>query len=143
MSFGSRRPTQQLNIHCSKCGGVTVRFESFVADGVVFEMVGNKLSEMMAFISASPEVVLCSECTAKAEAEAEERRLRLRDKVRRQMEPKPSAPAILEQPASYLQSNGQRKESKLLRVRSKKEVDNDRLTPRRAASTRERVTSER
>jgi hypothetical protein len=103
-------------------------------------MVGNKLSEMMAFISASPEVVLCSECTAKAEAEAEERRLRLRDKVRRQMEPKPSAPAILEQPASYPQSNGQ---NKLLRARSKKEVDKDGLTPRRAVSTREQVTSER
>jgi hypothetical protein len=106
-------------------------------------MVGNKLSEMMAFISASPEVVLCSECTAKAEAEAEERRLRLRDKVRRQMEPKPSAPTILEQPASYPQSNGQRKESKLLRARSKKEVDGNGLTPRRAVSTREQVTSER
>ena len=143
MSFGPRRPTQQLNIHCSKCGSVTVRFESFVADGDVFEMVGNKLSEMLAFISASPEVVLCSECTAKADAEAEERRLRLRDKVRRQMEPTPFAPTASEQPALYPQSNGPKRESKLPPVRSEKEVNTDGPTPRRAVSTREQGNSER
>ena len=109
----------------------------------MFEMVGNKLSEMMAFISASPEEVLCSECTAKAEAEAEARRLRLREKVRRQMELKPSATEISEQPASYFPSNVQRKESKLQRVGSKKEVDKDVPKARRAISTREQVNSER
>src|ERR1700736_2430246 len=46
-TFGSRRPTQQLNIACNDCGAIANRFESVVADGAIFEMVGNKLSEMM------------------------------------------------------------------------------------------------
>jgi len=81
-----RRPTQQLNIRCSRCGVVTVRFESWVADGHVFEMVGNKLSEMMAFLSVNNSQVLCTPCSELAITEAEERRRQERERVRQQME---------------------------------------------------------
>src|ERR1700737_2535511 len=99
-TFGSRRPTQQLNIACNDCGAITVRFESFVADGAIFEMVGNKLSEMMAFLSASPELVRCTSCTEKAVAAAEAHRQRERDRIRQQMELKPSSEPHA-QPAMY------------------------------------------
>ena len=140
MSFSSRRPTQHLNIRCSNCGVITVRFESFVADGLIFEMVGNKLSEMIAFISASPDVILCSACTEKAAVEEQNRRHRKREQIMHQMELRPAVPADPdpEQPAIYPQTRLQRKETK---VRAEREVETIRPIPRRAFSQRETMPS--
>lgn len=103
MVFGTPRPTQQLNIHCSRCGDTTIRFESWVAEGQIFEMVGNKLSEMLSFLSASPDIVLCSKCTADVAAEAENRRRRQRERIRQQMEinPTTTGPLASTEPATY------------------------------------------
>ena len=49
-------------------------------------MVGNKLSEMMAFLSVNNNEVLCSPCAELAAAEAEVRRQRDRERIRQQME---------------------------------------------------------
>lgn len=141
----SRRPTQQLNIHCSNCRAVTVRFESFAADGVVFEMLGQKLSEMMSFISASPEVVLCSTCAAQAAAEAENRRLQHRDRLIQQLEIRPTAStptSTSEQPATYATANTRSKASKL-QHKSQREGEAIRPLPRRAVSNREQISSVR
>jgi hypothetical protein len=86
MAFTARRPTQQLNIHCSNCGAITVHFESFIADGQIFEMVGTKLSEILAFMSTTPDVVLCEPCTALAAQESKNRWNAERDRIMREME---------------------------------------------------------
>jgi hypothetical protein len=145
MSFGSRRPTQHLNIRCSNCGVITVRFESFVADGLVFEMVGNKLSEMIAFISASPDVILCSACTEKATAEEQNRRQRKREQIMQQMELRPTVlvdPEPEPEPAAmYPQTRLKRKETKARAERE--QVETLRPIPRRAFSQRETMPSAR
>jgi hypothetical protein len=142
MSFGSRRPTQQLNIACNDCGTITVRFESFVADGAIFEMVGTKLSEMMAFLSASPELVRCTACTERAVADSEYRRQQERDRIRRQMEVQPLSPGPHDQPAMYGQSSahdsdGNRNQARNYRV-------GDTPSPlRRAKTQRDQGTTSR
>jgi len=146
MTFNTRRPTQHLNINCSDCGVLTVRFESFVADGHIFEMVGNKLSEMMAFISASPDVVLCTACTEKAASEAENRRNRQRELLMKQMELRPSAAPTNpdpEQPALYVQTKSQRREAQARTEREKEAVETVKPRPRRAVSSREKATTSR
>jgi hypothetical protein len=146
MSSSSRRPAQHLNIHCNNCGAVIVRFESFVADGAVYEMVGTKLSEMISFISASPNSVLCSDCVEQAAAEAECRRLKQRERIRQQMELTPStpitAPGVSEQPATYSPAGTQRK---LNRTQSKNQKKEEVVLPmpRRAFSNREKYSSSR
>jgi len=118
-----------------------VRFESFVADGLISEMVGQKLSEMIAFISASPDIILCSACTEKAAVEAQNRRNRRRDRILQQMELRPTAPADPdpEQPAIYPQTRLQRRETKARHERE--EVETIRPIPRRAFSKRETMPS--
>jgi len=144
--MSSRRPTQRLNIHCSNCGAVTVRFESFVVDGTVFEMVGQKLSEMLSFISTSPEAVLCTACTEEAAAEAENRRLEQRERIRQQMELQSAVPAVPPgasgQPATYSTASPQRKQSKL-QPRVQAHIESARPAPRRAVSNKELYTSVR
>ena len=118
-----------------------MRFESFVAEGVIFEMVGNKLSEMIAFISASPGVILCTACTEKVALEEQNRRQRKRERIMQQMELRPTAPADPdpEQPAIYPQARLQRKETKTRAERD--EVETIRPIPRRAFSQRETMPS--
>ena len=146
MAFTTRRPTQHLNINCSDCGALTVKFESFVADGTVFEIVGKKLSEMMAFISASPDVVLCTACTAKAASEEQERRNRQRERIMQQMELPPTAPVVdPERPAIYPKSQPklQRRETKGKAEQENRVVETAKHKPRRAFSGREKPTTSR
>jgi hypothetical protein len=117
-----------------------------VADGHIFEMVGSKLSEMMAFISASPEVVLCTACTTKAASEAETRRLKKRERIQQQMELRPAAstvPEVSDLPATYPQAGSQRKRDSKVQANSQDDVVTIRPEPRRAFSTREPITSSR
>jgi hypothetical protein len=138
MVFGTPRPTQQLNIHCSKCGDVTIRFESWVAEGQIFEMVGNKLSEMLSFLSASPDIVLCSKCTADAAAEAQNRRQRQRDRIRQQMEvgPSTSGRVTSTEPATYMpdhsSTSGPRSDT-----RAARDPEYSRSLPNRSNTNRE------
>lgn len=108
-------------------------------------MVGHKLSEMMAFISASPDVVLCSACTAKAASEAQSRRNRQRERIMQQMELRPTAPVDSDQPALYSRTKSQRRESKAKadKEKEKEVVETVKPVPRRAFSTREKATSSR
>jgi len=137
MSFSSRRPTQQLNIRCSKCGSPVVKFESFVSEGEIFEMVGTKLSEMMAFIHAAPESILCTSCTTKAAEDAALQRQLERERIYRRMEMRPDHPqaenmqqTAYGQPATLPKRDANKKESGFLR-----------LLPRRALSTTERKSN--
>jgi hypothetical protein len=139
MVFGTPRPTQQLNIHCSRCGDTTIRFESWVAEGQIFEMVGNKLSEMFSFLSASPDIVLCSKCTADVAAETENRRLRQRDRLRQQMElpPRTDGPVTSTEPATYMSergnTNGTRSDT-----RATRDAEYSRSLPNRSNTHREK-----
>jgi hypothetical protein len=112
MDFKSRKPTQQLTIYCKDCGNSVVRFESFVAEGSVFEKVGQKLSELMAFVTASPEAVRCSLCIARLASENQNRRLVERDRLRQQMELPPAPLNSLEQPATFVPSNSADRDKK-------------------------------
>ena len=120
-----------------------MRFESFVADGLVFEMVGKKLSEMIAFISASPDVILCTACTEKAAVEEQNRRHRKREQIMHQMALRPTVAADPEpepeQPAMYPQTRLQRKETKARAERE--QMETIRPIPRRAFSQRETMPS--
>jgi len=140
--FRNRRPTQHLNIHCSRCGIVTVRFESWVAEGNVFEMVGHKLSEMMAFLSINNSQVLCTPCAALAASEAEDRRLREKNRIRQQLEPIASQAAQFssEEPAIYDDEG-----ITSLRVRQEDQTEStgNGSLPRRANTQRARTVSHR
>jgi len=127
MSLSSRRPTQYLNINCTDCGVVTVRFESFVGDGPVFQMVGTKLSEIMAFVSQLPDVVLCTACQEKRGLAEKNRKQLQRERLLKQMELPSMAPQEdVDKPARYpLKSEREDKASK-------------NWLPRRAASAREK-----
>jgi hypothetical protein len=99
-----RNPTQQLKLHCSRCGVLTVRFESWVAEGQVYGMVGKKVSEMMDFLRVTDTQVLCTPCSEEIASEASNRRQLDRDRIRRQMQPSGSqAPpqTDVENPAIY------------------------------------------
>jgi uncharacterized Zn finger protein (UPF0148 family) len=139
MVFGTPRPTQQLNIHCSRCGDTTVRFESWVAEGQIFEMVGNKLSEMFSFLSASPDIVLCSKCTADVAAEAEDRRQQQRNRIRQQMEiaPTTSGPLPSTEPATYLSESSTAKGSRS-DTRKARDAEYSRSLPNRSTTHREK-----
>jgi hypothetical protein len=116
-------------LRCNDCGVVIVKFESWIADGLIFEMVGTKLSEMIACLSASPEVVLCPRCVELAAQEAKDRRLRDRERVRQEMELPPTQMSASEEPATY-QNGG-----------STQNGGNDRtdgILPRRANTQRHR-----
>jgi hypothetical protein len=101
MSLSSRRPTQYLNINCSDCGVATVRFESFVGDGPVFQMVGTKLSEIMAFMSTAPDVVLCTACQEKRVSAETTRKQLQRERILQHMALPPPAQQDVEGPARY------------------------------------------
>jgi len=142
MVFGTPRPTQQLNIHCSRCGDTTIRFESWVAEGQIFEMVGNKLSEMLSFLSASPDTVLCSKCTADVAAEAENRRLRQRERIRQQMEipSMTSGPLSSTEPATYFQESSNVTGTKS-ETRAARDPEYSRSLPNRSSSHRNKFYS--
>lgn len=117
-----------------------------MADGHIFEMVGTKLSEMMAFISASPEAVLCTACSTQAASEAETRRLRKRERIQQQMELRTTAPVVPEVsdlPATYPQRDSLRKRDSRVQANGQDEVVTIRPEPRRAFSSREPITSSR
>jgi len=135
MSLNSRRPTQYLNINCSDCGVATVRFESFIGDGPVFQMVGTKLSEIMAFMSTAPDVVLCTDCQEKhASAETTRKQLQ-RNRVLQQMS-LPSPPQQnVEEPARYPLTLERRHPSSQA---AQEEKATKKWLPRRAVSHRER-----
>lgn len=137
MVFGVPRPTQQLNLNCSNCGDVTVRFESWVADGEIFEMVGTKLSEMLSFLSASPEVVLCTKCAELEAAEKETRRLKERDRIMQQMQLPPSTAVAGAQPAMYGQSSLQGRSQ----GKGQKDRNFSQPLPKRSATNREQFYS--
>jgi hypothetical protein len=138
MAFTPRRPTQQLNIHCSNCGAVTVHFDSYISDGAIFEMVSTKLSEILAFTSASPDDVLCEPCASQIVRDTQNRRIEQRDQIVRQMEmefgmssaPGPRADR-LQGPARY--GYGQGSLGKTV-VGSKGRKLKDLFRPRRAVS---------
>lgn len=135
MSLSARRPTQFLNINCTDCGVVTVRFESFVGDGPVFQMVGTKLSEIMAFMSAAPEVVLCSACQEKRALAEKNRKQLQRERILKQMELPPPPREDVEEPARYpLKLERQRKDPQ-------DEKGTKNWLPRRAVSNREKNTT--
>jgi hypothetical protein len=140
MVFGVPRPTQQLNLHCSNCGDVTVRFESWVADGQIFEMVGTKLSEMLAFLSASPDIVLCSNCADNEAVEKENRRLKERERIMQQMELPPSTAVAGAKPAMYGQLSLQGR-SQGSGDRGQKDRNFSQPLPRRAHTSREQFYS--
>jgi len=144
MVFGTPRPTQQLNIHCSRCGDVTIRFESWVAEGQIFEMVGNKLSEMLSFLSASPDIVLCSKCTADIAAEAENRRLRQRDRIRQQMEigSSTSGPVTSTEPATYIPDSSNTRGTRS-DTRTARDPESSRSLPKRSNTNREQFYGSR
>jgi hypothetical protein len=100
-------------------------------------MVGTKLSEMMAFIQAAPESILCTSCTAKAAEDAALQRQLERERIYRRMEMRPDHPQAENiqqmaygQPATLRKRDANKKESGFLR-----------LLPRRAVSTTERNSS--
>jgi len=130
MSLSSRRPTQSLNINCTDCGVVTVRFESFVGDGPVFQMVGTKLSEILAVVSRAPDVVLCATCQEKRGSAETNRKQLQRERLLKQMElPSTTPQENVDRPARY----------PLKPEREDKASTN--WLPRRAASNRERNTA--
>ena len=139
MVFGTPRPTQQLNIHCSRCGDTTIRFESWVAEGQIFEMVGNKLSEMLSFLSASPDIVLCSKCTADVAAEAENRRLQQRERIRQQMAlpSTTSAPLVSTEPATYMSETANVNDTRNS-TRAARDPEYTRSLPNRSSTNRKR-----
>jgi hypothetical protein len=135
MSLTPRRPIQHLTINCTECGAVTVRFESFVGDGPVFQLVGTKLSEIMAFMSAAPDVVLCTACQQKrALAERNRKQLR-RERILEQMELRPPPQEDVNEPARYpLKLERRRKDPQ----QAPEEKATNNWQTRRAVSNREK-----
>jgi hypothetical protein len=137
MSLNSRRPTQYLNINCSDCGVATVRFESFVGDGPVFQMVGTKLSEIMAFMSTVPDVVLCTACQEKrASAETSRKQLQ-RERILQQMALPPPAQHDIGEPARYPLTLERRRPNPQA---AQEEKSTKNWLPRRTVSHREKNT---
>src|ERR1700736_2914656 len=66
-----KHPKQELNMSCSLCGKPAIIFESFISSGALYELVGAKVSEMMAFLASNSENVRCLSCAQKHREEQE------------------------------------------------------------------------
>jgi hypothetical protein len=103
-------------------------------------MVGTKLSEMLAFLSASPDIVLCSKCADNEAVEKENRRLKERERIMQQMALPPSTAVAGAQPATYGQLSLQGR-SQGNAERGHKDRNFSQPLPRRAHTNREQFYS--